>query len=110
MAQAPRQVLVERFGNFKLPLGGMYEYKGVRGKQGRARDRFQGYTPKKTHLTRLCNTSQEATVALATLKQELEMGHDAVEKRKPRKKRGSLFGMRNLTHHSPASRVLWTLC
>ena len=39
MAQAPREVLVERFGNFKLPLGGMYEYKGVRGKQGRARDR-----------------------------------------------------------------------
>ena len=39
---APREVLVERFGNLKLPLGGKYEYKGVRGKQGRARDRFQG--------------------------------------------------------------------
>ena len=94
MAQAPREVLVERFGNFKLPLGGKHEYKGVRGKQGRARDRFQGYTPKKTHFTELFNTSQEAAVALATLKQELVMGHDSKEQRKPRKKRGGMFGLR----------------
>ena len=99
MRRAPREVLVERFGNLKLPLGGKYEYKGVRGKQGRTRDRYQGYTPKKTHFTQLCHTSQEAAVALATLKLELEMGHDAAEERKPRKRRGSLFGMRNLSHH-----------
>ena len=100
MRSAPREVLVERFGNLKLPLGGKYEYIGVRGKQGRARDKFQGYTPKKTHFTSLCDTSQEAAVALATLKQELAMGYDPVEERKPRKKRGGLFGMCNLSHHS----------
>ena len=54
MKSAPREVLVERFGNLKLPLGGKYEYVGVRGKQGRTRDRFQGYTPKKKHFTELC--------------------------------------------------------
>ena len=92
---APREVLVERFGNLKLPLGGKYEYKGVRGKQGRARNRFQGYTPRKSHTTELYDTSQEAAVALAKLNEELAMGYDPVEERKPRKKRGSLFRMRN---------------
>ena len=58
MKSAPREVLVERFGNLKLPLGGKYEYVGVRGKQGRTRDRFQGYTPKKTHFTELCDTDR----------------------------------------------------
>jgi hypothetical protein len=90
-----REVLVERFGNLKLPLGGKYEYKGVRGKQGRARDRFQGYTPKKTHFTELFDKPHEAAVALATLKCELALGHDPAQDRKPRKKRGRLFGMRN---------------
>ena len=92
---APREVLVERFGNLKLPLGGKYEYKGVRGKQGRASNRFQGYTPRKSHTTELYDTSQEAAVALAKLNEELAMGYDPVEERKPRKKRGSLFRMRN---------------
>ena len=68
-----REVLVERFGNLKLPLGGKYEYKGVRGKQGRARDRFQGYTPKNeenptsrsssTSLTRLLWPSPHLSVS-----------------------------------------------
>ena len=52
-----RGPLVERFGNLELPLGGKYEYAGVRGNQGRARDRFQGYTPKKQHFTRLYDTA-----------------------------------------------------
>ena len=100
MTSAPREVLVERFGNLKLPLGGKYEYVGVRGKQGRTRDRFQGYTPKKSHFTELCDTPQEAAVALATLKQQLVNGYDPARDRKPRKKRACLFG----THH-PSSRA-----
>ena len=87
-----REVVVERFGNFKLPLGGKYEYVGVRGKQGRSHDKFQGCTPKKTHFTRLCDTPQEAAVALATLKGELANGYDPAEERKPRKRRGGLIG------------------
>ena len=78
MKTAPREVLIERFGNLKLPLGGKYEYVGVRGKQGRTRDKFQGYTPKKSHFTELCDTPQEAAVALATLRQELVNGYDPV--------------------------------
>ena len=68
--------LVERIGNLELPLGGKYEYAGVRGKQGRSRDQYQGYTPKKTHITRLCDTAQEAAAALATLKVELAAGFE----------------------------------
>ena len=85
---AARGPLVERFGNLELPLGGKYEYAGVRGKQGRSRDQYQGYTPKKTHITRLCDTAQEAAVALATLKVELAAGFEGVtQERRPRKKR-----------------------
>ena len=87
-AAAARGPLVERFGNLELPLGGKYEYAGVRGKQGRSRDRFQGYTPKKKHFSRLCDTAQEAAVALATLKVDLAAGFDGVtQDRRPRKKR-----------------------
>ena len=83
-----RGPLVERFGNLELPLRGKNEYAGVRGKQGRSSDRFQGYTPKKKHFTRLCDTAQEAAVALATLKMELEAGFDGMTQEvKPRKKR-----------------------
>ena len=85
----------EVVGMLRLPLGGLNGYLNVRGKQGRARDRFQGYTPKKTHFTELFDKPHEAAVALATLKCELALGHDPAQDRKPRKKRGRLFGMRN---------------
>ena len=84
-------MLVERFGNALLPLGGKYDYKGVRGKQGKKRDKFQGYTPKKTHLTGLYDSAVGAAVALATLRQELSAGIDSACERKPRAKRGSLI-------------------
>ena len=59
----------------------------MRGKQCRLRDRLQGYTTKKKHSTRLCDTAHEAAVALATLKMELEAGFDdSTQERKPRKK------------------------
>ena len=31
-----------------LPLGGKHGYAGVRGGQGRGKDKFQGHTPKKS--------------------------------------------------------------
>ena len=40
---------------------------GVRGKQGRKKDKFQGVTPKKTHRTQHFDTAQEAAIALARL-------------------------------------------
>ena len=109
-----REILVERFGkgNLKLPLGGKYEYKGVRGKQGRTRDKFQGYTPKKHHFTELFDMPQEAAVALATLKCELAAGHDPVQERKPRKRRSCLFGMHNAWRLRPQPQCILfvTLC
>ena len=88
------EVLVERFGNLLLPLGGVHGYVGVRGKQGKNRDKFQGYTPKKTHFTGLHDFAQEAAVARANLKKDLDGGIDAAPERKPRAKRGSLVGAR----------------
>ena len=52
------------------------------------RDKYQGYTPKKRHFTKLYDTAQEAAVALATLKVDLAAGFDGVtQERRPRKKR-----------------------
>ena len=41
----------EEAGGQRLPLGGVNGYRGVRGKQGRKKDKFQGVTPKKQHRT-----------------------------------------------------------
>ena len=93
-ASKATEVLVERFGNALLPLGGLQGYVGVRGKQGKKRNKFQGYTPNKTHFTGLCDSAQEAAVARANLKKDLDAGIDAASDRKPRAKRGSLVGAR----------------
>ena len=61
-------------GGQRLPLGGLNGYLGVRGKQGRKKDMFQGVTPKKKHRTRLFGTAQEAALALAQLREDLELG------------------------------------
>ena len=87
--EAARGPLVERFGNLELPLGGKHEYGGVRGNQGRSRGRFQGYTPKKKHFTRLCETAHEAAVALATLKVDLAAGFDGVTQQQTSSTRSS---------------------
>ena len=51
-------------------------------------------TPRKTHFTGLCDSAQEAAVARANLKKDLDAGIDAASDRKPRAKRGSLVGAR----------------
>ena len=56
----PREPRFELAGGQRLPLGGVNGYRGVRGKQGRKKDMFQGVTPKKKHRTRLFGTAQEA--------------------------------------------------
>ena len=63
----------EEVAGQRLPLGGMNGYLGVRGKQGRKRDKFQGVTPKKRHRTKLCDTPLEAAVAFAQLNEDLEL-------------------------------------
>ena len=42
-----------------MPLGGVNGYIGVRGKQGRKKNKFQGMTPRKTHRTGPHETPKE---------------------------------------------------
>ena len=70
----------EEAGGQRLPLGGVNGYRGVRGKQGRKKDKFQGVTPKKQHRTAHFDTALEASIALAQLKSDLELGIESCKK------------------------------
>jgi hypothetical protein len=84
----------ECVGTRSLPLGGKNGYLGVRGSQGRLKDKFQGHTPKKKHCTELKSTAKEAALALAELKADLAEGliNDTKVQRKPRTKRAVANG------------------
>ena len=76
-----------------MPRGGKHGYSGVRGGQGKRRDRFQGYAmvnSKKVTVPGLFGSAHEAAVALAQWKQqrELDLVEEPAEK-KPRKSRNS---------------------
>ena len=77
----------EDAGGQRLPLGGVNGYLGVRGKQGRSKDKFQGVTPKKKHRTELFDTPLEAAIAFAQLKEDLELGtlEPRTKKNRPRR-------------------------
>ena len=79
----PAQPRFEEFGGQRLPLGGLNGYAGVRGKQGRKKDKFQGVTPKKQHRTAHFDTAQDAALALAQLREDLELG--MLEQHAPKK-------------------------
>ena len=64
----------EEVDGLRVPLGGVNGYVGVRAKQGRKKDKYQGTTPRKTHCTGPKNTPKEAAVALAQLRHDLELG------------------------------------
>ena len=67
----------------RLPLGGVNGYVGVRGKQGKKKNKFQGVTPKKKHRTGYFGNAKEAAIALAQLREDLELG--MLEQRAPAK-------------------------
>ena len=71
-----RQQLFEEAGGQRLPLGILNRYAGVRGKQGKKNNKYQGTTPKKKHRTKLFDTPMEAAraIALAQLREDLELG------------------------------------
>ena len=69
-----QQPQFEEAGGHRLPLGGINGYLGVRGKQGRNKDKFQGCSPNKKHRTRHCDTPLEAAIAFAQMKEDLELG------------------------------------
>ena len=64
----------EEVDGLRVPLGGVNGYKGVRGKQGRKKNKYQGVTPRKQHRTGPKDTPKEAAVALAHLRHDLELG------------------------------------
>ena len=64
----------EEVDGLRVPLGGVNGYCGVRGKQGRTKNKYQGLTPRKKHRTGPYETAKEAAVALAHLRHDLELG------------------------------------
>jgi hypothetical protein len=71
----PRAVLrFEEAGGQRLPLGGRNGYLGVRGGQGRKKDKYQGTTPQKRHRTKHYDTALEAAIAFAQMKEDLDLG------------------------------------
>ena len=70
----PRSLRFEEVDGLRLPLGGVNGYLGVRGRQGRKKNKFQGVTPRKQHRTGPKDTPKEAAVALAQLWHDLELG------------------------------------
>jgi hypothetical protein len=74
----------EEAGGQRLPMGGKNGYMGVRGKQGRGKDKVQGTTPKKRHRTGHHDTPLEAAIAFAQMREDLDLGiHQARGKKKP---------------------------
>ena len=68
---------VELFGTLRLPTGGKNGYVGVRGSQGKQRDKFQAYATvdgRKQVVPGLHDSAHKAAVALTLWKQQLELG------------------------------------
>ena len=77
----------EEVDGLRVPLGGVNGYKGVRVKQGRKKNKYQGVTPRKQHRTGPKDTPKEAAVALAHLRHDIELG--IVEERSHKKSQPS---------------------
>ena len=84
----------EEVAGQRLPLGGVNGYLGVRGKQGRGKDKFQGVTPRKQHRTGLFDSPLQAAVAFAQLKEDLDLGMLAQRSRKKRASPATLAASR----------------
>ena len=84
---------VELFGSLRLMRGGKHGYAGVRGGQGKQRDKFQAYATvdsRKVTVRGLYESPHAAAVALAQWKQERELGFAAEPSEKePRKRRST---------------------
>ena len=80
MGKVTRSAAVERFGNLELPLGsGIHRYVGVRKVRN---GQFQGYTPKKTHTTKACNSAHEAAVLRAQKKFNVQLFGEATKRKR----------------------------
>ena len=71
---ARKQQRFEEVAGQRLPLGGVNGYAGVRGKQGKKKDKYQGCTPRKKHRTDHYDTPLEAAIAFAQLREDLDLG------------------------------------
>ena len=70
-----QQARFEEAGGQRLPLGGINGYIGVRGKQGRRKDKYPGRGPEEgePHAGQLFDTAREAAIAFAQLREDLEL-------------------------------------
>ena len=66
-AAARAAVPFEHVDGVRVARGGKHGYQHVRGGQGRKKDKYQGVSPKKSHLTGLFDSPQEAAVAYARM-------------------------------------------
>ena len=57
----------------RLKRGGKHGYHGVRGGQGRAKNKYQGVTPRKTHRTALYDSPRAAAIAFAQMQQRMAL-------------------------------------
>jgi hypothetical protein len=72
----PAQPRFEEVAGQRLPLGGRNGYLGVRaaGRGAKATSSRGRRRARKQHRTRLCHSAQEAAIALAQVKEDLELG------------------------------------
>ena len=91
MARGRAALRFEEAGGQRLPLGGCNGYLGVRGGQGRGKDKFQGTTPQKRHRTKHYDTPLEAAIAFAQMKEDLDLG---IHAERGGKKENSVVGGR----------------
>ena len=78
------------FGSLRLVRGGKHGFAGVRGGQGKQRDKFQAYATvdsRKVTVRGLYESAHAAAVALALWKQEQELGCAKEPSEKERRKR-----------------------
>ena len=61
-------------GGQRVPLGGLNGFAGVRGKQGRKRNKYQGYDKKKKIYTEPFDTAEEAAIRLQQKLEDHELG------------------------------------
>ena len=86
----------EPAGSLQLPLGGKHGFLGVRGRQGRYKDKFQGCTPRKTHRTKHCKSAREAAIEFAQLKQKLKLDVDESKSTRAAKKQRSVVHLQGM--------------
>jgi hypothetical protein len=104
---------VELFGSLRLVRGGKHGFAGVRGGQGKQRDKFQAYATvdsKKVTVPGLYESAHAAAVALAQWKQKRELGLEEEPVQKEARKRRCLKAAEQPSTLAVGQRSSWSYC